>query len=91
MKKVAIVTGAATRGIVGLTKTLALELGPFGITRERDRAGLHQDAAHRAGRLGTREPAVHRRAAGSQSRRARRHPYVSGATLDGNCGWYFGP
>ena len=41
---------AAKAGIQGLAKTLAIELGPFGITVNSRRAGLHRDGDDRADR-----------------------------------------
>ena len=38
---------AAKGAIISLTRTLARELGPFGITRQRGRPGLHRDPADR--------------------------------------------
>ncbi len=51
-------------GIWGLAKTLAKELGPDNILRQRRGAGPHPDRAHRRTRPGDRHPAGRRRGAG---------------------------
>ena len=67
----------AKGGIVGLTKTLAVELAPHGITRQRprarsDRHAAQRDVVHAGGAGGVREAdlaRVHRRPLGHRRRR----------------------
>ena len=101
--RVGVHYAAAKGGIIGLTKTLALELGPFGITvnaiapgfiktpriAEADWGQVNQqfiDALplKRAGTPDDIAGVVAMLCSGAGS-------YVSGATIDVNGGWYFGP
>ena len=101
--RVGVHYAAAKGGIVGMTKTLALELGPFGITvnaiapgfiktpriAEADWGQVSQqfiDALplRRAGRPDDIAGVVAMLCSDAGA-------YVSGATIDVNGGWYFGP
>jgi len=101
--RVGVHYAAAKGGIIGLTKTLALELGPFGITvnaiapgfiktpriAEADWGQVTQafiDALplRRAGKPDDIAGVVAMLCSDAGS-------YVSGATIDVNGGWYFGP
>ena len=57
-------SNALRAGIWGLAKTLARELGPDNILRQRRRAGADPDRAHRRARPGDGHPAGRRRGAG---------------------------
>ena len=101
--RVGVHYAAAKGGIIGLTKTLALELGPFGITVNAIAPGFIETPRIAAAEWGN---------AGAEFlnslplKRAGRPDdiagvvamlcseaggYVSGATIDVNGGWYFGP
>src|SRR5260221_4833410 len=101
--RVGVHYAAAKGGIIGLTKTLALELGPFGITvnaiapvfiktpriAEADWGQVTQafiDALplRRAGKPDDIAGVVAMLCSDAGG-------YVSGATIDVNGGWYFGP
>ena len=101
--RVGVHYAAAKGGIIGLTKTLALELGPFGITvnaiapgfirtpriAEANWGQVNQqfiDALPlaRAGRPDDIAGVVAMLCSDAGA-------YVSGATIDVNGGWYFGP
>jgi 3-oxoacyl-[acyl-carrier protein] reductase len=94
---------AAKGGIIGLTKTLALELGPFGITVNAIAPGFIKTPRIEAAAWGN---ATEEFLQSLPLRRAGRPDdiagvvamlcseaggYVSGATIDVNGGWYFGP
>jgi 3-oxoacyl-[acyl-carrier protein] reductase len=94
---------AAKGGIIGLTKTLALELGPFGITVNAIAPGFIKtpriEAANWGGATKTFLDSLPLKRAGRPDDIAgvvamlcsEAGGYVSGATLDVNGGWYFGP
>lgn len=94
---------AAKGGIVGLTKTLALELGPFGITVNAIAPGFIRTPRIAAAGWGDATPAfidsLPLKRAGKPDDIAgvvamlcsEAGGYVSGATIDVNGGWYFGP
>jgi len=94
---------AAKGGIIGLTKTLALELGPHGITVNAIAPGFIKTPRIEAAGWGDASPAfiesLPLRRAGKPGDIAgvvamlcsEAGSYVSGATIDVNGGWYFGP
>ena len=101
--RVGVHYAAAKGGIIGLTKTLALELGPFGITVNAIAPGfIKTPRIEEAGWGQVSDEFIQ----GLPLRRAGRPDdiagvvailcsdaggYVSGATIDVNGGWYFGP
>ena len=94
---------AAKGGIIGLTKTLALELGPHGITVNAIAPGLIKTPRIAAADWGNASAAfiesLPLKRAGKPDDVAgvvamlcsEAGGYVSGATIDVNGGWYFGP
>ena len=94
---------AAKGGIIGLTKTLALELGPFGITANAIAPGFIRTpriaAADWGNASATFIDSLPLKRAGEPDDIAgvvamlcsEAGAYVSGATIDVNGGWYFGP
>jgi NAD(P)-dependent dehydrogenase (short-subunit alcohol dehydrogenase family) len=94
---------AAKGGLIGLTKTLALELGPFGITVNAIAPGFIKTPRIEAADWGNASPeflqSLPLRRAGKPDDIAgvvamlcsQAGGYVSGATIDVNGGWYFGP
>lgn len=101
--RVGVHYAAAKGGIIGLTKTLALELGPFGITvnaiapgyiktpriAEANWGGVTEEFIQslplkRAGKPEDVAGVVAMLCSDAGG-------YVSGATIDVNGGWYFGP
>ena len=94
---------AAKGGIIGLTKTLALELGPFGITVNAIAPGFIKTpriaAADWGNASATFLDALPLKRAGAPGDIAgvvamlcsEAGGYVCGATIDVNGGWYFGP
>jgi 3-oxoacyl-[acyl-carrier protein] reductase len=94
---------AAKGGIIGLTKTLALELGPYGITVNAIAPGFIRTPRIEAAAWGDASPeflnSLPLRRAGKPDDIAgvvamlcsEAGGYVSGATVDVNGGWYFGP
>jgi 3-oxoacyl-[acyl-carrier protein] reductase len=105
--RVGVHYAAAKGGVIGLTKTLALELGPYGITVNAIAPGFIDTARMAAVSWGRREPGQHEAllAAIPLGRLGRpediagvvallcsdQGAYVSGATIDVNGGLYFGP
>jgi len=105
--RVGVHYAAAKGGIIGLTKTLALELGPFGITVNAIAPGYIKTERIGKASWGMPSPeaeklfieAVPLRRAGKPEDIAGvvamlcsdAGAYVSGATIDVNGGWYFGP
>ena len=101
--KVGVHYAAAKGGIIGLTKTLALELGPFGITVNAIAPGFIKTPRIAEANWGQVNQqfidALPLRRAGKPEDIAGvvamlcsdAGAYVSGATLDVNGGWYFGP
>ena len=94
---------AAKGGIIGLTKTLALELGPHGITVNAIAPGFIKTPRIAAADWGNASAAfiesLPLKRAGKPDDVAgvvamlcsEAGGYVSGATIDVNGGWYFGP
>ena len=94
---------AAKGGIIGFTKTLALELGPFGVTVNAIAPGFIRTpriaAADWGGASATFLDSLPLKRAGEPDDIAgvvavlcsQAGAYVSGATIDVNGGWYFGP
>ncbi len=101
--RVGVHYAAAKGGIIGLTKTLALELGPYGITVNAIAPGFIETPRIAAAEWGNASAAfiesLPLRRAGKPDDVAgvvamlcsEAGGYVSGATLDVNGGWYFGP
>jgi 3-oxoacyl-[acyl-carrier protein] reductase len=101
--RVGVHYAAAKGGIIGLTKTLALELGPHGITVNAIAPGFIKTPRIAAADWGNASPAfiesLPLRRAGTPDDIAgvvamlcsEAGGYVSGATIDVNGGWYFGP
>jgi len=105
--RVGVHYAAAKGGIIGLTKTLALELGPFGITVNAIAPGYIKTERIEKASWGMPSPEVEKLFLSALPLRRAGKPediagvvamlcsdagaYVSGATLDVNGGWYFGP
>jgi len=98
---------AAKGGIIALTKTLALELGPFGITVNAIAPGYIKTPRIAEASWGHESPEAEQAFVRALPLRRPGNPadiagvvamlcsdaggYVSGATIDVNGGWYFGP
>jgi 3-oxoacyl-[acyl-carrier protein] reductase len=101
--RVGVHYAAAKGGIIGLTKTLALELGPHGITVNAIAPGFIKTPRIAAAGWGDASAAfidsLPLKRAGKPDDIAgvvamlcsEAGGYVSGATIDVNGGWYFGP
>ena len=101
--RVGVHYAAAKGGIIGLTKTLALELGRFGITVNAIAPGFIKTPRIEAAGWGNATDeflqSLPLRRAGQPDDIAgvvamlcsEAGSYVSGATIDVNGGWYFGP
>ena len=101
--RVGVHYAAAKGGIIGLTKTLALELGPHGITVNAIAPGFIRTPRIAAAAWGNADDAFIQslplKRAGKPDDIAgvvamlcsEAGGYVSGATIDVNGGWYFGP
>jgi 3-oxoacyl-[acyl-carrier protein] reductase len=101
--RVGVHYAAAKGGIIGLTKTLALELGPHNVTVNAIAPGLIKTPRIAAAGWGNVSAAfiesLPLRRAGTPDDIAgvvamlcsEAGAYVSGATIDVNGGWYFGP
>ena len=105
--RVGVHYAAAKGGIIALTKTLALELGPFGITVNAVAPGYIKTPRIAAASWGHESPEAEQAFIRALPLRRPGNPadiagvvamlcsdagaYVSGATIDVNGGWYFGP
>ena len=105
--RVGVHYAAAKGGIIGLTKTLALELGPHGITVNAIAPGFIKTERIAQASWGMTSPQAEQAFIAALPLRRAGKPddiagvvamlcsdagaYVSGATLDVNGGWYFGP
>jgi len=101
--RVGVHYAAAKGGIIGLTKTLALELGPHGVTVNAIAPGFIKTPRIEAAGWGDASAAfiesLPLKRAGKPDDIAgvvamlcsEAGGYVSGATIDVNGGWYFGP
>ncbi len=105
--RVGVHYAAAKGGVIGLTKTLALELGPHGITVNAIAPGFINTERMAAMSWGRREPGQHEALLRAIPLGRLGRPddiagvvallcsdqgaYVSGATIDVNGGLYFGP
>src|SRR5262245_44815692 len=105
--RVGVHYAAAKGGIIALTKTLALELGPFGITVNAIAPGFIATPRIEESAWGRSSPEAHRAFLEAIPLRRAGKPddiagvvamlcseaggYVSGATIDVNGGLYFGP
>ena len=101
--RVGVHYAAAKGGVIGLTKTLALELGPYGITVNAIAPGFIKTPRIEAAGWGNATAAfinsLPLQRAGKPDDIAgvvamlcsQAGGYVSGATIDVNGGWYFGP
>ena len=106
-ERVGVHYAAAKGGIIGLTKTLALELGPHNVTVNAIAPGFIKTPRIAQASWGHDSPAAEKAFIDSLPLKRAGKPddiagvvamlcsdaggYVSGATLDVNGGWYFGP
>jgi NAD(P)-dependent dehydrogenase (short-subunit alcohol dehydrogenase family) len=105
--RVGVHYAAAKGGIIGLTKTLALELGPHNVTVNAIAPGFIKTGRIARASWGMPSPEAEQAFVSSLPLRRAGKPddiagvvailcseagaYVTGATLDVNGGWYFGP